>query len=217
MSVTFAAYYILSNEVQSRWERTRSLQEKLWPGWSAIRKVFVVDRAYRFEDSVKALGDVVRVDLFDSRRHILFSRAKNAGLDWAKESQDVEWILDADADSVVVRPPVVTPETSYSSMLCHFQKVDESDDELSRRAAAGTLEARHFSRFLLGRAVFTKFRFDEKFHGYAGEDVDFHLNLIQRSGVPWSESGMRGINLYHELGPRPGNIERLDLKSKGLA
>ena len=211
MTIEFSAYYILSNEVQSRWERTLALQRKLWPEWTSIRKVFVVDRAYKFESSLHPMGDVVRIDLFNKQRHVLFSRAKNEGLRWAERS-GVDWILDADADCVIVRPPVRTPETQYSSMLCHFQREDESLDELERKAVAGFLEERHFSRFLLGRGVFSSRRFDEEFHGYGGEDVDFHLSLIQRDGITWSDCGMRGINLYHPLGARPGNIERLKQK-----
>lgn len=217
MRIEFAAYYILSNDVQFRWERTLALQRKIWPDWSTslVRKVFVVDRTYSFDGPLHAVGDVIRIDLFNDQRHVLFSRAKNEGIRWA-ERNAVDWLLDADADAVIVQPPDRLPETQYSSMLCHFQAESESIGSLERKAAGGLLEARHFSRFLLGRGVFTKFRFDEEFHGYAGEDVDFHLNLIQRNGIQWSESGMRGINLYHPMGARPGNIERLNRKSKGL-
>jgi len=215
MILEFAASYILSNEVQSRWERTLTLQKKLWPGWTSIKKVFVVDRTYSFYGTLHPIGDVIRIELFNAQRHILFSRAKNEGLRWAEHS-GVDWVLDADADCVIVTPPGRCPETQYSSMLCHFQGKNESFDELERKASAGLLEARHFSRFLLGRGIFPQFRFDEEFHGYAGEDIDFHLNLIQRNGIRWSDSGMRGINLYHPLGARPGNIERLDRKSNGL-
>lgn len=216
MNLPFAAYYILSNEVQARWERTRALQEKIWPGWMSIRKVFVVDRSYKFDSLLGNLGAVVRIDLFSENGHILFSKAKNAGLSWATERIGIDWLLDADADCVVVRPPDRIPETPYSSLLCHFQEEHESIEELERKAATGTLGERHFSRFLLARQIFERYRFDEEFWGYAGDDVDFHLNLIQKAGIQWSDSGARGINMYHPMGPRLGNLDRLNKKSRGL-
>lgn len=208
----FAAYYIISNQVQARWERMLKLQLDLWPAWLDVKKVFVVNEDYKYESRFpKNAGDVVRIKLFDDKGHILFARAKNTGLRWA-ETHQVDWILDADADSVIVKPPDREPSTPYSSMLCHFQGELESLEEVEKKARAGKLQLRHFSRFLLHRNVFANHKFDEEFFGYAGEDVDYHLNLVQHQNVQWSDCGMAGINLYHAMGERRGNLDRLKKK-----
>lgn len=202
--IKFGIYYLLSKAILPRWEKTLAFQRKVLPQWESIPKVFIMHE----DCDIDVPGNKVHINMFRDKM-ILFANAKNAGLKWGAESNQ-EWMLDADADCIVVKLPTMVPETGFSQMMCHFQQPEEGMDRLERLIFLDQLQLRYFSRFLIHRSVFTKYRFDEGFYGYGGEDIDYKITVLGKNGIDHSDSGMAGINLWHPMGDRAGNTSRIN-------
>jgi predicted O-methyltransferase YrrM len=197
-------YYIYSRHVQERWKRLVDLQRELLPEWDALPKVFVVDRG----SDPGIPGTRVEIDLFDENGHVLFSRAKNAAID-AAVGLGAEWLLDCDVDSLLIRTPNQFPPTGYGCVPVYM--ASESDHDAAIRKYAQNLQVSFegSSRFLTRRDVFSRFRYDDSFWGYGGEDLDYHENVLAPAGFHGSATDARAIHLWHRREPleRPGNIE----------
>lgn len=206
--INFGIYYLLSKAVLPRWEKTLAFQRRILPEWDKIPKIFIMHD----DIDIQVPGDKIRINFFNGNM-ILFARAKNEGLKWAVDS-NWEWVLDADADSVIVKLPTRVPETGFSQMMCHFQSEKETFDDLYKMSIIGGFELRYFSRFLVHKNVFSRHRFYEGFYGYGGEDVDFKITVLGKNGISHSDSGMAGINLWHPMGDRTGNTQLIEERFK---
>lgn len=199
-------YYLLSQKVRARWERTLQYQKQVLPSWESLRKVFIVDAPLASDPSWRPLlpGDILPIRMFEGN-YIRFAFAKNAGLQWGVENK-FDWVLDCDADTVILTPPTVYPETGYGTMLCYLGREEETIEEIETTRKSGVLKFEASSRFLIRRDLCEKYRYNEEFVGYCGEDVDFHKNILLRSGIQNSYTDARGIHIWHE---RPTAAESL--------
>lgn len=201
-------YYIMSQEVVDRWNRTMLLQERLLPEWSDIPKVFVADRNL----SIRVPGDIVTTELFDNTL-MRFSMAKNLGLKWA-EDHSYEWVIDCDADTVILKLPTKEPSTGYGAVLCYQARKEDSDEDLVGLYMSGGMVFGPASRFVLRRDIFTKYHFDEGYVDWIWDDIDYHANVLEANGIMFENCGSVGIHIWHpRKRSRQGNgKERYEMK-----
>lgn len=206
--MSLGIYYILSNAVIPRWRRMLAFQRSILPGWESVPKLFVLDRSCQEQ----VPGEVLKLDLFRDGL-ILFSQAKNVGLAWA-ERNNFEWVLDCDVDTAVARLPTYFPPTGYGSMLCYFPDGPIGDEEIRLQLGLGDKIQQASSRFLIHKNIFSKYRFDEGFVGYGGEDTDYNENVLGRSGILNSPTDARGVHLWHFTSKeiRMGNYDRFEMR-----
>lgn len=193
-------YYILSEEVIPRWNRTSALQRKMLPEWDGIPKVFISDRNL----SIPVPGDRITTDLFFDGL-MQFSKAKNLGFGWARD-HGYDWVLDCDADTVILKMPEREPSTGYSSVGCHFSEQRDTDEDLIEKYMAGTMRYEPASRFILRRDIFTRHLFDEGYVDWTWDDIDYHANVLEPNGVLYEDTGAVGIHIWHSrLREKHGN------------
>ena len=111
-------YYLVAENRVSTLMHTLAVQATILPGWGKVEKLFVIDRGV----TERMPGDrVVRMNLFSPSGLFLFSKAKNAAIEYAVAHQ-FDWLLDCDADTVLLRLPKEMPPTGYGCVPCHFVK-----------------------------------------------------------------------------------------------
>lgn len=201
-------YYILSNEVAQRWNRTVSLQRSVLPEWGGIPKVFITDVNYPYP----VPGERVTANLF-SDGIIQFPKAKNLGLGWA-QNRGHDWVIDVDADTVILKMPTRVPSTGYSTVLCHNSSPKDTDDDLVKRYETGKMSFGASSRFILRKDIFTKYRYDEGYVDWTWDDIDYHVHSLKANGILYEHSGALGIHLWHSrFHEKRGNgYERFQMK-----
>lgn len=203
-------YYILSRKVADRWHRNHIFQKRALPAWENIPKMFVVD-----EDWDEPLpGEVIRTNCFTNGM-IHFSRLKNLGLDWAA-TKNLDWVLHLDSDSLILKAPTVYPSSGYGILICYHSREGESDDAiLAKYATRKGMIFDSCSMFMLRKDVYTKYRYDETIVGYGGEDLDYHKNILGKSGISQTRTDAHGVHLWHPMvkRERSGNFDRYLEKS----
>lgn len=184
-------YYIMSEEIVPRWNRTVALQKKMLPEWESIPKVFIADRNL----SIPVPGDKITTDLFEDTV-MRFPMAKNLGLRWALD-KGYEWVVDCDSDTVILKMPSRNPSTGYSTVLCYQSRQQESDEDLVRMYETGKMKFDASSRFILRNDVFSKYIYDESIVSWGWDDIDYHFNVLMANGVFYEHSGAIGIHIWH--------------------
>jgi hypothetical protein len=198
--VSLLTYYILTPKVLGRWRRTVALQRELLPSWESMDKVIIASPDCIIKPEVQA--EVVRMDFFDKDGLVRFSPVKNAAIDRAVAG-GYDWLLDMDADTVLVKPVTVFPETGIGSVRVYLGKEGEGIREMRSKVVGGeTLEYQGSSRFLTNRDVFTKLRYDERMAGYAGEDFDYFETAAHTHKFYMSETDGRCVHFWHPLTDR---------------
>lgn len=187
--------YIVAKNCQARLARTLKFQKLVFPESEQIEKLFVIEE----DQELPVHGShVVRMPMFEGE-YFLASKAKNAAIDYATK-HGYEWLLDADADTVMLNKPTNFPETGYGCMRCHMTKEGQNDQDILMDMAAGRVKFEYGARFLTRRDVFTKCRYHEELKGYAGEDLDYDFTVIGHQGIKSSDSNMFGLHLWHPSG-----------------
>lgn len=194
-------YYIVARNCEERLWRTIRFQRRVLPQWDAIPKVFIVEHGVR--TGVPGVP-TVRLELFDQDGLFLFSKAKNAAIDYAVRHEE-DWLLDCDADTAILKLPQQMPWTGYGCMRIHFAKEEETQADVLSMRDKGRLNLQGSSRFLTRRDVFTKHRYHEGFAGYGGEDLDYHETVLATNGVHQSPTDAIGVHFWHPMKNRPMN------------
>ena len=194
------AYYIADGSVRQRLQSAQQLQEAHLP-WAStgIDRVLIAPPG-----ELPVAWPCIHVD-WKRDGHPLFALAKNAAWRFA-EKAGYDWLLDMDADTVLLRTPSQFPASGYASVGCFFQQdaVEPITDQAERYEPS--------SRFLIARDLFTRFRFDERFWGYGGEDMDLNENILAPMGIYQTPTDARCVHVWHSRGPRPGNLDLLQAR-----
>lgn len=194
------AVYIAEESVLNRFNRTMLAQSEIWP-WKGIDRLLVTDPS----SEMGVDWPTVRI-LLKQDRHFLFAHAKNAGLRYAA-AHGYDWLIDMDADTILLGPPHEFPRTGYGCVPCHFLPRNAGISAARMVSNSTSADFQGSSRFLLHRDVFMKHFYHEKFWGYGGEDLDYHENILGRAGIHQSKTDARCVHFWHENGPREGNLE----------
>ena len=201
-------YYLVAENRIDRMMSTLASQRAILPAWEKVEKLFVVDRDVTARFPSEGSNRVVRMNLFSSSGLFLFSKAKNAAIAYAV-AHGFDWLLDCDADTVLLRLPKEMPSTGYGCVPCHFVKQGAELFLYNAEDIIPHLEFQGSSRFLTRRDVFEKHRYFEGFEGYGGEDIDYHENVLAYNGVHQSPTDARCFHFWHPTNHRPMNDPEL--------
>lgn len=195
MKTLFSA--IVTEKFMPRYRRTVEVQDVFFPdGLKGIDRILMTDD----ETDAEKLGlQVVRRDL---KKDGVFnhSKARNLVLDYAWEN-GYDWLLDGDADRVVMAPPDQYPSSGFSVLQMHYAKKEDSPEELRKRWLEGGLEANQGGAFfVLPRSAFMKARFCEDFRFTRWEDIDYTAHVLPRAGIQARPACGRGLHLWHPGG-----------------
>lgn len=140
------------------------------------------------------------------------ARSRNLIFEYA-DLNGYEWIIDADADRVLLNSPEKFPEPGLAAIATHYTDEGESDEVTYERCKAGRLDFGNGSSFFaIHRSVFCRFRNCEEFLGAGYEDKDFVFNICLPNGVKTVPIHARGLHRHHpnsERFPEYGEFNRI--------
>ncbi len=195
MKLLFAT--VATSPAARRFERSWRLQEKIKEGLAGWDRLLVTDgKGIPHEPSGY---QTLREDLWTNGK-FNYSRYRNASMRYAAY-YGYDWMIQGNADLVMLRPPQLFPEGGLSSIPAHDCTAPQAEAQVLKYLS-GSEDFRWgtTSCFLMGKKVFGSFSFCERFYGYGYEDADFMNNviwpephrLIREEGLPL---GARSLNI----------------------
>jgi hypothetical protein len=157
-------------------------------------------------------GRVIRTDPFHhdieaERRYFCLAKFRNVSIDYAV-SNDYDWMMLCDSDTVVLRKSFKMPETCYGVPQVYWQRHEAEgvSESLSNIQTLADPFSHGNSWFILGRTLLERFRFNEQIYGYGYEDREFDERVLA-SGYHLKKTSLTVIHAYHPHEDR--NIDSL--------
>lgn len=188
---------IVTEKFMGRYRKTVKVQEEFFPeGIAGVDRLLLTDDATNTEgvDVPTLRMNLSNGDVFNH------SKARNILLDYAW-GNGYDWLLDGDADRVVVALPDPFPKPGFTVFLQHASQKDDDPADLRKRWLAGELNAKKGSAFfIIPRMAFRTARFCEDFVFTRWEDVDYTAHVVPRAGIPILAECGQGMHLWHPGG-----------------
>lgn len=201
--------YVVTEELFDTFRRTVALQAGYARALHGTDSLLVSDVPVSGLD----ICNIVVSDL-GSGKDFCLAAGLNAALNCAAE-RDFDWLLLLDADTILVSHPNDFPPSGFGP--CQVWKLGPTDiPELHPK-----IPWEESGPLLLGRNVFSKYRYCEEFKGYGYEDTDFYENVIGGAGIGRSFTDARTFHLWHPPRPTRRSISNYELflrrKQKAIA
>jgi hypothetical protein len=187
---------ISSKEAAFRLHRAADIQKRFNEALQGWDKVLVTD-SVNPADPPEGYS-ILKVPLFKGDK-LHFPTYRNVTMQYASEN-GYDWLIQSTADLVILHGPSSFPPNSFTSVMTYLASPGEDIGHVIARWKAGSPMAFGGSTyFLMGRGIFTKYRFHGGYLGYGYEDADFMSNILWPEGIERLDGtpfGARAIHIH---------------------
>jgi hypothetical protein len=184
--------YVVTENVVDRFLRTIRFQDLFPSAVADLDRVVITDSSTQIQFPFP----VIRSILYVSGKFYLVG-ARNAALQYAHD-HGYDYLLDGDADRVLLSLPQCLPQRHISCVMLHSQSKAESEEALAKKVQDGDLNYEWSSWFIVPRPLM-QYRFHGEYLAYGYEDLDYVHNVLAPLGINICDAGARGVHLYHAL------------------